>query len=195
LHNPRHRRAAALRPSRAKPPTFLAEVSVPPHRGAAIRAAAPEPPEQAVAVLFAVPDRTKAPAKKRNPAAVRRKAQKKAKARGKAPPRGPKLTPALTLPDHAEPLVLAVPKSRSVVKHRPGGFPALLGDWIAGRMQALWDRIGGVPTARPAPRRKKASAQDLELNRLRGENARLKRQMEALLAAPPRPVRKAPSPA
>lgn len=201
MHNRRNHRATAPRPVTA--PAFPADIAVPPHRGAAIRGiAAPAPakvPEPSIAVLFAVPAKPKPAIKKRKPAAVRRKAQKKAKARGKMPPRGPKLTPALTLPDQPEPLVLAaLPKSKALVKHRAGGLSALLADWIGSRLQAVWDRIGGVPTARPAPRRKKASAEELELNRLRAENARLKRQMEALLAqhvpqAPPRPVSRSPS--
>lgn len=201
MHNRRNQRAAAPKPVKA--PAFPAEIAVPPHRGAAIRtvAAAPAAPsaEPSIAVLFAVPAKPHPAPKKRKPAAVRRKAQKKAKARGKAPPRGPRLAPALTLPDQAEPLVLsAQPKGTALVPHRPGGLTTLLAGWISTRLQAVWDRMGGVPTARPAPRRKKASAQELELIRLRAENARLKRQMDALLAlrpseAPPRPVSKAPS--
>ena len=205
MHKNRNRRAAAPRPVGAKAPAFPADIAVPPHRGAAIRAvvaAAPSPPpaaEPSIAALFAVPPRPKPAISKRKPAAVRRKAQKKAKARGKSPPRGPKLVPALTLPNQAEPLVLsALPKAKALVKYRPGGLTALLADWIGTRLQAVWDRVGGVPTARPAPRRRKASAQELELIRLRAENARLKRQMDALLAprksqAPPGPVSKAPS--
>lgn len=196
MHTSRNRRAAAPRPVKAKAPAFPAEVAIPPHRGAAIRAvtAPPPAPEPSIAVLFAVPPKPKPAIKKRKPAAVRRKAQKKAKARGKAPPRGPKLVPALTLPDQAEPLVLAaLPKGKALVQHRPGGLTALLAGWISTRLQAVWDRMGGLPTARPAPRRKKASAAELELIRLRAENARLKRQMDALLAQSPRPVSKAPS--
>ena len=52
-----------------------------------------------------------------------------------------------------------------------------------------------IRAAEPAPRRKRASLQEVELIRLRAENARLRRQMDALLAPPPRPVGKAPSPA
>jgi hypothetical protein len=197
LHNPRHRRAAvAPLPHRAKVSAFPNEVAVPPRRGAAIRLAEPVPPEPTIAALFTVPPRPKAAPKKRKPAGVRRKAQKKAKARGKPPPRGPKLVPALALPVQAEPLVLAAtPKGTALVKHRPGGLTTMLAGWIGTRLQAVWDRLGGVPTVRPAPRRKKASAQELELIRLRAENARLKRQMDALLAHPPRPVSKAPNPA
>ncbi len=200
MPKPRHRRVVARRPSQSKAPAFPAEVTLPPHRGAAIRCAAPDPPEPTLAVLFAVPPRPKPSSKKRKPAAVRRKAQRQARARGKPPPRGPKLTPALALPDQSEPMVLAVPTNRSLVQHRTGGLTAMLGDWLNARMQALWDRMGGVPTTRPAPRRKKISAQELELIRLRAENARLKRQMETLLATnksppPPRQVSKAPSPA
>ena len=201
MHNQRNRHAATVRPPSAKAPTYPADVAVPPHRGALIRGVEPAAPPPAVepslAVLFAVPPRPKPLVKKRKPAAVRRKAQRKAKARGKPPPRGPKLISALTLPNQAEPLALAAPaaKGRALVKHRSGGLPALLTDWLSARMQALWDGLGGVPTARPAPRRRKASAQELELVRLRAENARLKRQMDALLAHPPRPASKAPSPA
>lgn len=198
MHNHRNRRAAAPKAVLTKPPAFPVEIAVPPHRGAAIRAVAPASPsptaEPSIAALFTVPPRPKPAVKKRKPAAVRRKAQKKAKARGKPPPRGPKLVPALTLPDQAEPLVLAaLPKGNALVKHRPGGLTTALADWISTRLQAVWDRMGGVPTARPAPRRKKASAQELELIRLRAENARLKRRMDALLTQSPRPVRKAPS--
>lgn len=200
MHNHRNRRAAAPRLVRAKAPAFPADIAVPPHRGAAIRAAEPVPPapvgEPALAALFAVPPRPKAAPKKRKPAAIRRKAQRQAKSRGKPPPRGPKLIPAVALPNQAEPLVLAAaPRGQALVRHRPGGLSALLADWISMRLQSVWDRLGGVPTARPAPRRKKASPQELELQRLRAENARLKRQMEALLAQPPRPVGKSPTPA
>lgn len=201
MHNQRNRHAAAVRPSSAKAPAFPADVAVPPHRGALIRGVEPASPPPAakpsIAALFAVPPRPKPLAKRRKPAAVRRKAQRKAKARGKPPPRGPKLIPALTLPNQAEPLTLArsATKGRALVKYRSGGLPALLADWIGNRLQTLWDRLGGVPTARPGPRRRKASPQELELIRLRAENARLKRQMDALLAHPPRPVSKAPSPA
>lgn len=204
MHNPRHRRTAVPPPGRAIAPAFPADVAVPPHRGAAIRTAKPAAPkvapEPGIAVLFAIPAKPKPAPKKRKPAAVRRKAQRKAKARGKPPPRGPKLTPAVLLPDRSEPLVLfaPAPTGRALVRHREPGLPALLAEWLSGRLLALWDRMGGLPTARPAPRRKKASAQDLELIRLRAENARLKRQMNALLALPPapsspRPVSNAPN--
>ncbi len=186
-------------------PAFPTDVAVPPHRGASIRPATPAPAKPAaqpsIAVLFAVPPRPKPAAKKRKPAAVRRKAQRTAKARGKLPPRGPKLIPALALPGQAEPLVQGAPivTGRALALHRSGGLQARLADWISARLQAVWDRLGGVPTARPAPRRARLDPQAEELRRLRAENARLKRQMDALLAqrppaTVPRPVSKAPSP-
>lgn len=179
MHNQRNRRAAkpkALKIKTARTtPAFPAEVKIPPHRGAV--AVGISAPLVSGIALFALPVQPKI-----KPAAKRRKPRRKARALGKAPQRRPKLVAALPLPQSAEPLVEPLPRNRSLAPLRASGLLARINDWLGQSARGLWDRLGGVPTARPAPRRKKASAQELELIRLRAENARLKRQLDALLA-------------
>lgn len=197
MHNLRNRRPAAPKPAKskgtAKVPAFPAEVAIPPHRGAISTEIAPPAQKPTVAALFAVPQQAKpkAPARKRKPAALRRKAQRKAKATGKPPRRGPKLeAPAIPLTAVAEPLVTPLPRHKAPAPYRPGGTLAAVADWLRLKGLALWDRLGGVPTARPAPRRARLSAEAEELRRLRAENARLKRQIAASASKePPSPVK------
>lgn len=199
MHNQRNRRAAAPKPARAKAkalaiaPAFPAEITIPPHRGAIGKAVELPRPEPSVAALFAVPQpaKSKAPAKKRKPAALRRKAQRKAKATGKPPRRGPKLeAPAIPLTAAAEPLVTPLPRHKAPAPYRPGGVLSAVADWLRHKGLGLWDRLGGVPTARPAPRRARLSPEAEELRRLRAENVRLKRQLQALARnSSPSPVK------
>ncbi len=190
MHNQRNRRAVMPKAPKAKAtaaaPAFPPEIKIPPHRGAVSRSV--EPPQVSGVALFAQPPATtiKSAAKRPKPAAQRRRAQRKAKVLGKVPPRGPKLASALPLPQTAEPLA----RNRSPVPLRSGGLLARINDWLGQSARGLWDRLGGVPTARPAPRRKRATAEQLELIRLRAENARLKRQLDTLATTkPPSPVR------
>lgn len=184
MHNKRNRRAARPNAPKIKPacaaPAFPTEVKIPPHRGAV--SVAIEPPTVTGVALFAMPAAAKpSPTpKRRKPAAQRRKAPRTAKVPGKSPPRGPKLTSALPLPQSTEPLVEPLPRNRAPVLTRPGGLLARINDWLSQSAKGLWDRLGGMPSDRPAPRRKKASAAEHELIRLRAENARLKRQLEAI---------------
>ncbi len=182
MHNQRNRRAAAPRTAGiAKAPSFPAEIAIPPHRGAVSKAIELPRPQPTLEQLFAVPPRAEPAAKKRKPAALRRKAQRKAKATGKPPRRGPKLIPpAIPLGQANEPLVTPLPRSEAPVVYRPGSLIDQVAAWLSDRGRALWDRLGGVPTARPAPRRARLSKEAEELRRLRAENQRLKRQLAAL---------------
>jgi hypothetical protein len=195
MHNQRNRRAAEPKPAKvmtlASAPAFPAEITIPPHRGAIGMAV--EQPEPSVAALFAMPQQAKpkAPARKRKPAALRRKAQRRAKATGKPPRRGPKIeASAIALSAAAEPLVTPLPRGQALAPYRPGGVLSAVADWLRHKGLGLWDRLGGVPTARPAPRRARLSPEAEELRRLRAENARLKRQLLAFARKePPSPVK------
>jgi hypothetical protein len=190
MHNQRRRHASTQRPSvPGKPPAFPAEVTVPPHRGAVSTAIDLPAPAPELERLFAL-TKAKPASKKRKPAALRRKAQRKAKATGKPPRRGPRITtPALPLNQVPEPLVTPLPRNRAPALVRRGAVLDQIADWLKGRARLLWDRLGGVPSVRPAPRRTRPGKEAEELRRLRAENQRLKRQLAALVPkSSPRPV-------
>lgn len=182
MYSQRNRRTAAPKPIRpGKAPAFPPEVAIPPHRGPVSTAIELPRPEPALEQLFTVPAKPKPPVKRRKPAAQRRKAQRTAKATGKPARRGPKIAPpAIPLGQAVEPLVAPLPKSRAPALYRQGTVLDQVAGWLKGRARTLWDRLGGIPTARPAPRRARLSKEAEELRRLRAENTRLKRQLAML---------------
>ena len=113
----------------------------------------------------------------------RRKAPKRKTAKRK--PAKPKLTAtaaiaaiaAIALPSQPEPLVTS---GRALVPYRADGLMGQLSHWLTGRASQLWQRLGGPRQTRPGLAQSAA-----KIRQLRAENARLKAQLEALLALQP----------
>ena len=188
MPNHRNRRAAkakAPRSSVAVPriAMFPIAVALPPQRGALVRAIDLPLPQVALnpaALASTAEPHFAGPA--RPPAAKpsRRKAPKRKTAKRK--PAKPKLTAtaaiaAIALPSQPEPLVTS---GRALVPYRADGLIGQLSHWLTGRASQLWQRLGGPRQTRPGLAQSAA-----KIRQLRAENARLKAQLEALLALQP----------
>lgn len=183
--------------SPAEPPaeralrSFPADVLIPPHRGAMARS-----------IDLAIPPSPAAPLAK-----PKRKPRPKrtGKSARKVPARTAEV-PVIALPARPEPLVALqaspspaplappprrpvaptprlpptpLPRRRTLAPWRPAGLAAQLGQWLQGRAAAL-ARHFAATTQQPD--------NAAELARLRAENERLRRQIEALLALNPDPA-------
>ena len=122
-----------------------------------------QPHRVAPPALFVVPAQPKAIKPTRRKTA-KRKATKR-KAANKA---------AITLPQIAEPLVST---GQALAPYRPGGLIGQLNRWLSGRVTQVWQQLGKLGQNAPKPRRPAA-----QLRQLRAENAKLKAQLEAVLA-------------
>lgn len=183
MHNRRNQVAAKPRPPRARTslaPAFPADVAIPPPLGASSKTIT-LPARVAAQPLFAMPERepqerlrTPIKPKRRKAPARRRKAAGKArKARAPRPDPATALA-AFALPRQDEPLVEATPSpppSRALAPARSSGMLAQIGQWLGQRAEAIWARLGS-PT----------QGSSAELRQLRAENARLRSQLDALLA-------------
>ena len=188
MPNHRNRRAAKAKARRStvavpRIASFPIEVALPPQRGALVRTIdLPLPPAalnpaalaSAATPLFAVPARP--PAAKPS----RRKAPKRKTAKRKSAK--PKLTAtaataAIALPSQPEPLVTS---GRALVPYRADGLMDQLSHWLTGRASQLWQRLSGPRQTRPG-----LAQSATKIRQLRAENARLKAQLEALLALQP----------
>lgn len=185
MPNHRNRRAAKAKAPRSSVSVpriamFPVAVALPPQRGALVRAIdLPLPPAalapmalaSAAAPLVAMPARPAA-AKPSRRQAPKRKAAKRKSVK-------PKLTAiaAITLPSQPEPLVTS---GRALVPYRADGLMGQLSHWLTGRASQLWQRLGGPRQTRPGLAQSAA-----KIRQLRAENARLKAQLEALLALQP----------
>ena len=115
--------------------------------------------------LFAVPT-VPCPAKPARRKAAKRKAPKRKIAKTKGP--------AIALPQMVEPLVTT---GQALVPYRADGLIGQLNHWLSGQVSQMWRRLGGLRQSAPKPRHSSA-----QVRQLRAENAKLKAQLEALLA-------------
>ena len=122
-------------------------------------------PRVAPPALFAVPT-VPCPAKPARRKAAKRKAAKRKVAKTKAP--------AIALPQMAEPLVVS---GQALVPYRADGLIGQLNHWLTGQVSQMWRRLGGLGQSPP-----KTNHSTAQVRQLRAENARLKAQLEALLA-------------
>ena len=125
-------------------------------------------PRVAPPSLFAVPT-VPCQAKPARRKAAKRKSAKRKFAKTKVA--------AIALPQMAEPLVTT---GQALVPYRPGGLIGQLNHWLGGRVTQVWRRLSGLGQGAPKPRHSSA-----QIRQLRAENARLKAQLEALLALQP----------
>lgn len=214
-HKQRNRRAAQPRPPRIKTKNkrdgqpvksfgiFPSDIAVPPHRGVNVRSISyPLPTAPAtfgrstaivrVAAQPLIALATTAPARCAEPRPKVLKVRKRKSSRSKTKPgaikpvtaKRAKLAPivaepsAIRLPQTTEPLVR---HSQALAVYREPGLLAQLSDWLGRRALTMWRQIGGIAPVRP----------EHKMRRLQAENARLKAQLQAMLAqqsARPQPI-------
>lgn len=218
-HKQRNRRTAQSRPTRittqtkrdgqlAKPfGSFPSDVAVPPHRGANVRSisfplpAAPSTFARSTAIVRVAAQpliaptialASPTPARCVEPRLKANKIRKRKSSKGKAKPGTTKpvtVKPAIVVPVVAEQSAIRLPpQSEPLVRHntalavyREPGLLGQLSDWLGRRALTMWRRIGGIAPVRP----------EHKMRRLQAENAKLKAQLQAMLAqqqARPQPV-------
>ena len=191
---------------------FPNDVAVPPHRGAnvhsityplptapstfglssaVVRVVAPSLSASLNALASPVPAQCADPRTKALKVRKRKSAKSKARPRAVKPvpakpvtPRPAELAPvaaessAIRLPPQPEPLVR---HNHALAIYREPGLLGQLGDWLGRRAVIMWRQIGGIAPMRP----------EHKMRRLQAENAKLKAQLQAMLAqqqAHPQPV-------